>query len=148
MAIGQNVIRHRLDESGRRVAMEIPEHIDVIGTMAVGGQMRFNVSAVLGHAPDLADVHIFGTEGTLRLRQPVDGPMALSAGKRGEAAMVPVEIDPAKRGSWRVEEEFINAIRGKERITHTDFATGVKYMEWTTAVFLSLHQGQAVTLPL
>lgn len=148
MAIGQNVIRHRLDESGRRVAMEIPEHIDVIGTMAVGGQMRFNVSAVLGHAPELADVHIFGTEGTLRLRQPADGPMTLSAGRRGEAAMVPVEIDPAKRGGWRVEEEFINAIQGREAITHTDFTTGVKYMEWTTAVSLSLHQGQAVMLPL
>jgi len=58
------------------------DHIDVIGVMAQGGQMRFNVSAVLGHAPDLADVHIFGTEGTIRLRQPVGGALALSAGKR------------------------------------------------------------------
>lgn len=148
MATGQSVVRHRLDDSGRRVAIEIPDHIDVIGAMALGGQMRLNISAVLGHAPDLVDVHIFGTEGTVRLHQSVDGAMTLFTGKRGEAAMVPVEIDPAKRGGWRVEEEFVNAIRGKERITHTDFATGVKYMEWTTAVSLSLHQGQAVMLPL
>src|SRR5947209_20490047 len=107
--------------------MEIPDHIDVIGAMAQGGQMRFNVSAVLGHAPDMADVHIFGTEGTIRLRQPVGGALALSAGKRGEGASEPVEIDPGKRGGWRVEEEFINAIRGKERVTHTDSVTGVKY---------------------
>jgi predicted dehydrogenase len=148
MAVGQNVVRHRRDPSGRRVAMEIPDHIDVIGAMAQGGQMRFNVSAVLGHAPDLADVHIFGTEGTLRLRQPVGGGLALSAGKRGTGELEPVEIDPAKRGGWRVEEEFVNAIRGKERVALTDFFTGVRYMEWTTAVRRSLRQGSSVTLPL
>ena len=148
MAVGQSVVRHRHDASGRRVSMEIPDHIDVIGAMAQGGQMRFNVSAVLGHAPDVADVHIFGTDGTIRLRQPVGGAMALFAGKRGKAELDQVEIDPAKRGGWRVEEEFVNAIRGKEPVTHTDFATGVKYMEWTTAVSRSLHKGRAVTLPL
>jgi predicted dehydrogenase len=147
-AVGQSVVRYRRDASGRRVPMEIPDHIDVIGGMAQGGQMRFNVSAVLGHAPDLADVHIFGTEGTIRLRQPVGGALALSAGKRGQAELEPVEVDPAKRGVWRVEEEFVNAIRGKERVTLTDFSTGVKYMEWTTAVSQSLHQGRAVALPL
>ena len=110
--------------------------------------MRFNVSAVLGHAPDVADVHIFGTDGTIRLRQPVGGAMALFTGKRGKAELDQVQIDPAKRGGWRVEEEFVNAIQGKERITHTDFSTGVKYMEWTTAVSRSLHQRQGVMLPL
>jgi predicted dehydrogenase len=148
MAVGQSVVRHRHDASGRRAPMEIPDHIDVIGVMVQGGQMRFNVSTVLGHAPDLADVHIFGTEGTIRLRQPVGGALALSAGKRGKAELEPLEIDPAKRGGWRVEEEFINAIRGKERVTHTDFFTGVKYMEWTTAVIRSLRETRAVTLPL
>jgi predicted dehydrogenase len=148
MAIGQSVVRHRRDETGRRVAMEIPDHIDVICAMAQGGQMRFNVSGVLGHIPDLADVHIFGTEGTIRLRQPVGGEMALFAGRRGDAELVPVEIEPTKRGGWRVEEEFVNAIRGKEPVTHTDFATGVRYMEWTTAVATSVREGRAVTLPL
>ena len=65
--------------------------------------MRFNVSAALGHAPDIADVHILGTDGTIRLRQPVGGALALSAGKRGKADLDPVESDPAKRGpgEWR-----------------------------------------------
>jgi predicted dehydrogenase len=147
MAIAQSVVRYRRDASGRRVAMEIPDHIDVIGAMAQGGQMRFNVSAVLGHAPDVADVHIFGTDGTIRLRQPVGGTLALSAGKRGQGTLEPMEIDPAKRGGWRVEEEFVNAIRGRERVTHTDLFTGVKYMEWTTAVSRSLREERAVMLP-
>ena len=148
MAVGQNVVRHRLDDSGRRVAIEIPDHIDIIGAMAQGGQMRFNVSSVLGHAPELADVFIAGTEGSIRLHQPVGGSLELSAGKRGQAALEPVALDSSKRGGWRVEEEFINAIRGREQVTHTDLATGVKYMEWTTAVNRSLADAQLVTLPL
>jgi predicted dehydrogenase len=148
MAVGQSVVRYRHDATGRRVPMEIPDHIDVIGAMAQGGQMRLSISTVLGHAPDFADVLIFGTDGTIRLRQTVDGAMTLSAGKRGKAELEPVEIDPAKRGGWRVEEEFVNAIRGMERVTHTDLFTGVKYMEWTTAVSRSLHEGRAVPLPL
>ncbi len=148
MAVGQSVVKHRLDADGNRVAMRIPDHVDVIGELEQGGQMRFNVSSVVGHMPSLADVHIFGTEGTIRLHQPVGGEMALSAGKKGDKDLSPVATDAAKKGGWRVEEEFINAIRGNEPITHTDFTTGCKYMEWTDAVTMSLRGRQAVTLPL
>ena len=47
-----------------------------------------------------------------------------------------------KGTGWRVEEEFINAIRGKEKITHTTFQDGVKYMAFTTAVWGSLKTGK------
>ena len=73
--------------------------------------------------------------------------MTLLAGKRGEDGLKEVEIDPAKRGGWRVEEEFINAIRGTEPVTHTDLATAVKYMEWSDAVTQSLRTGQSVAMP-
>ena len=99
-------------------------------------------------ASEALDVHIFGTDGTIRLRQPVGGALALSAGKRGKGELEPVEVDPTKRGGWRVEEEFVNSVRGIERVTHTDFFTGVKYMEWTTAVSQSLHKCRVVLLPL
>ncbi len=148
MAVGQSVVRHRLGDDGRRAPMEIPDHIDVIGELETGGQLRLNVSSVLGHAPDIADVHIFGTGGTLRLRQPVGGELALTAGQRGDASLRPVEIDPLNRGGWRVEAEFVNAIRGLEPVTHTDFETGVRYMEWTDAVTRSLRRRETVTLPL
>ena len=148
MAVGQSVVKHRLDDQGNRTAMQVPDHVDVIGQMEQGGQMRFNVTSVIGHMPSLADVHIFGTEGTIRLHQPVGGQLGLSSGKKGDAELSPVEIDPDLKGGWRVEEEFINAIRGLEPVTHTDLTTGCKYMEWTDAVTLSLRQNMAVTLPL
>jgi predicted dehydrogenase len=147
-ATGQAVVAHRTDDAGRRVPMTIPDHVDIMGKMEQGGQIRFNVSTVIGHAPASVDVCIFGTEGTLRLHQSDADPMTLYAGQRGEDGLAPVTIDPAKKGGWRVEEEFINAIRGTEAVSHTDFTTAVKYMEWTDAVTMSLRSGQSIALPL
>ena len=110
--------------------------------------MRFNLSSVAGHAPSSAEIYIFGTEGTLFLREDRAAKMTLHAGKRGDKGLKEVSVGPAKRGGWRVEEEFINAIRGIEPVTHTDFVTAVKYMEWTDAVALSMRRGEAVNLPL
>ena len=59
-----------------------------------------------------------------------------------------VEVPESEAGAWRVEEEFIGAIRGTERITHTDFTTGVKYMQFTEAVRSSWQRGVAVPVPL
>ena len=146
-AVGQSVVPHRKDENGRRVVMTIPDHIDIIGEMEQGGQMRLSLTSVEGFTAAPVDVGIFGTEGTICLRG-APGDLTVTAGKRGDDKLSEVQIDPAKRGGWRVEEEFINAIRGLEPVTHTDFATGVRYMEWTDAVTLSLRQGAAVDLPL
>ncbi|MCP5151632.1 MAG: hypothetical protein H6982_12785, partial [Chromatiales bacterium] len=145
-ALGQSVVRHRRDGDGRRVAMEIPDHVEVACRMAQGGQMRLLVSTVLGLGSGIR-VDIYGTEGTLRLADEGSG-LTLTAGRRGDAALAPVAVDPAKRGGWRVEEEFVNAIRGLEPVTHTDFATGVRYMEWTEAVSRSMRSGETVRLPL
>ncbi|NKB59338.1 MAG: hypothetical protein GKS00_23695 [Alphaproteobacteria bacterium] len=146
-ALGQSVVPYRKSEDGRRVPMSIPDHVDIIGKLEQGGQMRFSMSTVSGHAPSNADVYLFGTEGTLHVHVDKAGKFTLSAGTRDDDGLKEVAIDPAKAGGWRVEEEFVNAVRGIEPVTHTDFATGVKYMEWTDAVTRSLRQGEAVTLP-
>ncbi len=44
--------------------------------------------------------------------------------------------------------EFINAIRGTEKIKLTTFEDGVAYMEFTEAVYRSMQQKQAIELPL
>ncbi len=147
-AVGQSVINHRRDEQGRRQASTIPDHVDITGELEQGGQMRLNVTTVAGFAAYPVDIHIFGTEGTLRLYQAPGGQMTLATGKRGDKRLKEVKIPKSKQGAWRVEEEFINAIRGKEEITHTDFATAVKYMEWTDAVTMSLRRREVVKLPL
>ena len=148
-AVGQAVVRHRRDAAGQRVPMTIPDHVDVVGTLEQGGQIRMCVSSVIGHS-DPAEVMIHGTEGTLRVGagDVGDSGLGLYGAKRGKQALGAIRIPAKKIGAWRVEEEFINAIRGKEAITHTDLATGVQYMEWTDAVTRSLRTGETVPLPL
>ena len=60
--------------------------------------------------------------------------------------MSEVEIPAEKVGSWRVEEEFINAIRGIEQIEFTTFEMGVRYMRFTQAVAESSASGREVRL--
>lgn len=148
-AVGHTVVRHRRDASGARVAMTIPDHVDVSCALEQGGQLRLCVSSVVGHA-EPAEVMIHGTEGTLRIAAgDVGGSgLGLSGASRGKKALGAIRVPAKKIGGWRVEEEFVNAIRGSEAITHTDLATGVKYMEWTDAVTRSLRTGEQVPLPL
>ena len=61
---------------------------------------------------------------------------------------VPVAVAEGKARSWRVEADFIDSIRGGRRSEFTDFAQGVRYMEFTEAVARSAQAGRAVTLPL
>lgn len=148
-AVGQSVVNHRRGSDGRRVAMTIPDHIEVLCKMEQGGQMRMMVSTVLGHAAGL-EVRVHGTEGTLRVAEGDigDSGLGLWAARRGDAALEPVAVASENIGGWRVEEEFVNAVRRVEPVTHTDLVTGVKYMEWTDAVTRSLRSGRTIGLPL
>ena len=148
-ALAQCVVRHRTDERGRRVAMEVPDHVDVLCRMAQGGQMRCSVSTVTGHVPPTS-VTICGTEGTLKIGEGDAGelPFGLWGGQRRDERLRRIDVAPEKIGGWRVEEEFVNAVRGVEPVTRTDFPTAVKYMEWTDAVNLSARTGETVHLPL
>lgn len=72
----------------------------------------------------------------------------LRGGRRGDEALAEIPIPPEKAGGWRVEADFIAAIRGQQPVTLTTFADGVRYMDFTEAVALSAAEGRAVSLPL
>lgn len=59
-----------------------------------------------------------------------------------------VEVAADKKATWRVEEEFIGAIRGQEAIRFTSFETGLRYMQFTQAVHESCRTGQSVNVQL
>ncbi|MEK7385682.1 MAG: gfo/Idh/MocA family oxidoreductase, partial [candidate division NC10 bacterium] len=59
-----------------------------------------------------------------------------------------IAIPAERRVGWRVEEEFVNAIRGREKVSRTTFEDGVRYMEFTEAVARSAASGQAVEVTL
>lgn len=142
MAMGKTFVKMRPDADGVMRSVRIPEHIDVVGDLACGAQLHLQVSNVAGLA-GAPEVYVFGSNGTLRFSG-----NRLYGGQKGDTELNEIDIPEAEAGAWRVEEEFVNAIRGEEVITHTDFETGVKYMEFTEAVTRSMQSRAAITLPL
>ena len=143
MAMTTVTVPFRNDDDGNRVGITIPDHVDVLCRLADGAQAHLRVSAVTGLSPG-NEVWLYGSEGTLRL----DGKLNVYGGKRGDRELSEIANPPEKQYSWRVEAEFIGAIRGEELVTHTPFSVGVHYMEWTEAVTRSAQTGQVVSLPL
>ena len=142
MAMGKTFVKMRPDAEDVMRAVRIPEHIDVVGELACGAQLHMQISAVTGLA-GAPEVLIFGSQGTLRFSG-----NKLYGGQKNDDTLNEIEIPAEEAGAWRVEEEFVNAIRGEEVIIHTDFDTGVKYMEFTEAVTRSMSSGAAISLPL
>lgn len=142
MAMGRTFVRQRLDpERGGLRTVRIPEHLDVTADMACGAQLHITMSSVTGLA-GANQATLFGSEGTLRF---ANG--KLYGGRRGDEALLEIIVPLDEAEGWRVEAEFVNAIRGLEPVTHTTFADGVKYMAFTEAVAQSIGAGTAVYLP-
>ncbi len=141
-AFAKTYVKMRRDQEGDLKAVRVPDHIDVLADMACGAQLHLQVSSVSGlvGAPE---IYLFGSRGTLRFSQ-----NKLFGGQRNDKELSEITIPAHEQGGWRVEEEFINAIRGKETITHTSFEDGVKYMEFTEAALRSAADGIAINLPL
>lgn len=143
-ARSQILVPQRQDpEISASFQVDVPDHVSIIADLARGGQATFEFSSVCGLAPD-PGAWLFGSAGTLHYDQMSN---KLFGGQRNGPALQEIDIAPEKAGSWRVEEEFIGAIRGQEEIVLTDFATGVKYMEFTAAVHQSAASGQIVPVP-
>ncbi len=135
----------RVDAStGMREPVTRPESVQVLTKLPGGVQGLYHLSSAIHFGPP-PEIRLFGSEGSIFYQLlPED---RLLAGKAGDEQMQPVEIPAGKAGGWRVEEEFINAIRGEEEIKFTTFETGVRYMEFTQAVEDSAQSGATVDLP-
>ena len=140
-AMGKTFVTSRVDGDGRTRSIRVPDHLDVLADMECGAQARFWVSSVIGDYG--LEAYLFGSNGTLRFAG-----NKLFGGVKGETELQEIPIPAELEGGWRVEEEFVSAIRGREPITHTSFDTGLKYMEFTEAVALSMADGRAVAIPV
>jgi predicted dehydrogenase len=136
--------QRRDPETGAMVAADVPEHVDIVADLAAGAQATYEFSAICGLAPG-SGAWLFGSKGTLHYDQASN---KLFGGQQGDKTLQEIVIAPEKADQWRVEEEFVGAIRGQEKIRLTTFADGVKYMEFTEAVHRSAASGQLVSLPL
>lgn len=141
-AMTKIAVPRRRDAAGAWHEVKVPDHVDILAALNGGAIAHLRFSSVTALAPP-PEVWIFGSDGTLRLE--VDA-KRLSGGRRGDKALYEIPIAPEVRVGWRVEEEFVNAIRGREKISRTTFEDGVRYMEFTDAVARSAATGHTVDI--
>jgi predicted dehydrogenase len=143
MAMTRVHIPTRRDEQGAERAATIPDHVEVLYELANGAPVHMKFSETTGLARG-NDTWIFGSEGTIH----VDNANNIFVGRRGDRELTAHPNPPEGQFRHRVEEEFINAIRGIEPVTQNTFDIGVRYMEFTEAIYRSAESRSAVNLPL
>ena len=129
----------RSDGHGGEIKVEIPDHLDVLAEMTGGVQARFQMSRLGSDSTQRAV--LMGSKAVIDYR---DGQLRTRTRTDGEWS--PIDVPPHERSEWRVEESFVGAIRGEEEVRLTDFPTGVKYMEFTEAVWRSMSEGRTIPL--
>jgi predicted dehydrogenase len=123
----------------------VPDSVQIVTQLEGGARGLYHIGGLNLFGPG-NQIHLYGSRGTLRFEMtPVE---RLLIGSAGQSSLHEMEIPEEKRGGWRVEAEFVGAIRGQEQVRLTDFATGVKYMEFTEAVTRSASRDLPVELPL
>ena len=133
----------RRTAEGVQVSATIPDHLEVLYELANGAPVHMVFSETTGLSRG-NDLWIFGSEGTIR----VDDVNAIFVARRGDRELQAYPNPPEGQYRHRAEEEFINAIRGVESVSMNTFEIGVRYMEWTEAIYSSAESGDTVNLPL
>lgn len=130
---------NKVAPDGARVTTTIPDHVALVAEFP--GPVYASLEMSVHAAHEATSILFFGTGGTIRLRP--SPPIELATGADG---FRPVEQRPGEAQDWRVEEEFVAAIRGDGEIHLTDFAAGAAYMAFTDAVRESATTGRRVAL--
>jgi predicted dehydrogenase len=133
--------RRRRDEGGEG-DVEIPESVSVLGRYATGTRLVMHFSGVeLGQPRH--EIRLNGERGALRLDLAAQKLWLTPLG----GAETPLEPNAGQRRGWRVEEDFVTSIREGTPVRLTDFATGVRYMRVTDAIWRSWSSSGARVLP-
>jgi predicted dehydrogenase len=145
-------IPRRIDpESGVSRQVGTPDSVQVLTILENGARGVYQVSGVMPFGQG-SGIRLYGTKGVLHYDLTADRIFGASRRQRGAPGstveLEEIPIPKEREGGWRVETEFIEAIRTGVPIRFTDFATGVAYMEFTEAVARSAESGEAVDLPL
>jgi predicted dehydrogenase len=143
MAMAKTHVAYRRDDAGMPASVHIPDHFDILYELANGAQVHMRMSETTGLSSG-NQTWLHGSEGTVY----VDQAQRVFAGRRGDRELAEVPNPAEGRAFYRVEEEFVHAIRGLEEVTQLTFDAGAHYMEWTEAVHRSARSGETVHLPL
>lgn len=132
----------RIDSaSGMRRRVGTPDSVQVLTQLDGGARGLYHFSGVTRFGPG-NQIHLYGSDGTIRIDfTPSE---RVFAARRGEEGLREIAVPAEEQGQWRVEADFIDSIRTGRPVTLTDFASGVRYMEFTEAVARSASSGATV----
>ncbi len=127
----------------------VPDSLQVLTQIQGGAQGMYHLSGVTLFGPGL-QIHLYGSEGTIKVQfdPQRDTNEQVYTGRHGDANMRPLKLPEDRLGAWRVEADFIAAIRGEKPVELNDFDTACQYMEFTQAVHESCERNAPVALPL
>lgn len=130
-------------KSHRQLPVSVPECVQVLTQTKEGARGIYHFSGMELFGPG-QQIHLYGRNGTIKFHATPQE--KLFVGRDGDAELIEVDLPAELRGGWRVEAEFIGAIRGQEPVKYTDFATGLRYMEFVDAVNRSCETNLPVEL--
>ncbi|GMW03005.1 MAG: hypothetical protein AMXMBFR84_41410 [Candidatus Hydrogenedentota bacterium] len=133
---------HLSGAKGERVDVQIPDLVLINAEMQSGVPVQYVFSTAVHHGGDR--IEIYGSDMTLQYEVEDD---LLYGAKPGEylGSATMTTTDSERTDPWRVELDFINAIR-KGTEYHPDFYEGMKYMQVVQAVHDSARDGKTVVL--
>ncbi len=135
--------RLRPDTAGVMREIVIPDSVTLLGDYADGARLVGHFSGVETVTPR-SEIRLNGEKGGLRLDL-AKGELWLA--ERGQKERR-VEVPTLPDDGWRVEADFVESIREGRAVRLTDFATGVRYMAVTEAVWDSWNRdGATVSVP-
>ncbi|HSH09556.1 MAG TPA: Gfo/Idh/MocA family oxidoreductase [Oceanipulchritudo sp.] len=120
-------------ETDEVASVRLPDCLHILGRMERGALLNYHFSAV-EPGPGRNTIKLVGSAATLRIE--VGSGQLFISGKDGQERLI--EIPEGERRGWRVEADFIESIRNGEPVKLTSFSDGLRYMEFTEAVYSRL----------
>jgi len=132
-------------ESAAPISLDVPDSLTVLGGLERGGRVVYRMSTVAPATAEEQGITIFGSDATLRWRP--EGTLTLTPHGQ-ESAMLAADLDPVTDApyGWSVERDFVDAIRTGAPVLLTDFEAGLRYMEFTEAVWRSWTERRFIDL--
>ena len=148
-AHGKIFTNERVDEAtGQNAPADVFESLGIVAELESGATAVYHLSSVARLGPSFAFA-FYGTKGSFKMEAgTATAPGGVWIAGEDDEEFQPLALPEHPRNGWQVEEDFVDAIRDGRAVTHTSFADGVKYMEFTEAVQISIAEGQRVELPL
>ncbi len=125
--------------------VERPDLVNILAEME-SGALATLVFSGLSQMTHPGSIEAYGSEGAMVYYL---GSHQILGGKTGDDEMKELTVPEGEIREWTVEQDFIDAIQGRfAGEPESTFYQGVKYMEFTEAVFRSVEDHATVHLPL